>query len=61
MYVCMCVYLLLRYQKHIYCVCVGVPFTNRGCLKLTLGYNDDCEITVSKGMHVHVHVMHIMY
>ena len=48
-----CLYLCISVIKNIILfvvhICKGVPFTNRGCLKLTLGYNNDCEITVSKG------------
>ena len=41
-------------SKYLLCICAGVPFTNRNCLKSTLGFNVDCEVVICKGICMHV-------
>ena len=40
---------LVTFAVHL---CTGVPFTNRTCLKSTLGFNVDCEVVICKGTYV---------
>lgn len=40
-------------SKYLLCICAGVPFTNKNCLKSTLGFNVDCEVVICKGTYLH--------
>ena len=49
-YALICIYPISA-SKYLLCICdcAGVPFTNRTCLKSTLGCNIDCEVVICKG------------